>query len=162
MESLKHKTSCKTSCFFLNDAMFWRCFWKNIDVNVFDDALQNAKHRANDASNDVNRSPLGWRRSSPRNYLKMMNKEDSPITLADLAPDVGPKSPQGSGNPNHGAKNEESKLCHPVSPQWCFLCPHTLVVGHWMNVKPEMSVFVDFSKLFVASSFDISDVFTLN
>ena len=35
-----------------------RCFWKNIDVDVFDDVLQNAKHRANDASNDVNRPPL--------------------------------------------------------------------------------------------------------
>ena len=40
-----------------------RCFGdvfeeKNIDVNVFDDVLQNAKHRANDASNDVNRPPL--------------------------------------------------------------------------------------------------------
>ena len=32
---------------------------KNIDVDVFDDDLQNAKHRANDASNDVNRPPLG-------------------------------------------------------------------------------------------------------
>ena len=39
--------------------MFWRCFWKNIDVDVFDDVLQNAKHRAYDASNDVNRPPLG-------------------------------------------------------------------------------------------------------
>ena len=58
MEFLKPKTSCKTSCFFLNDAMFWRFFWKNIDVDVFDDVLQNAKHRANDASNDVNRPPL--------------------------------------------------------------------------------------------------------
>ena len=58
MEFLKPKTSCKTSCFFLNDAMFWRCFWKSIDVDVFDDVLQNAKHRAYDASNDVNRPPL--------------------------------------------------------------------------------------------------------
>ena len=58
MGFLKPKTSCKTSCFFLNDAMFWRCFWKNIDVDVFDDVLQNAKHRAYDASNDVNRPPL--------------------------------------------------------------------------------------------------------
>ena len=41
--------------------MFWRCFWKNIDVDVFDDVLQNAKHRANDAYNDVNRPPLGGR-----------------------------------------------------------------------------------------------------
>ena len=31
---------------------------QNIDVNVFDDVLQNAKHWANDASNDVNRPPL--------------------------------------------------------------------------------------------------------
>ena len=38
--------------------MFWRCFWKNIDVDVFDDVLQNAKHRAYDASNDVNHPPL--------------------------------------------------------------------------------------------------------
>ena len=37
MEFLKPRKSCKTSCFFLNDAMFWRCFWKkNIDVNVLD------------------------------------------------------------------------------------------------------------------------------
>ena len=58
IEFPKPKTSWKTSCFFLNDAMFWRCFWKNIDVDVFDDVLQNSKHRANDASNDVNRPPL--------------------------------------------------------------------------------------------------------
>ena len=58
MELLKPKTSCKTLCFFLNDAMFWQCFWKNIGVDVFDDVLQNAKHRANHASNDVNRPPL--------------------------------------------------------------------------------------------------------
>ena len=30
---------------------------KNIDIDVFDDVLQNTKHRANDASNDVNRPP---------------------------------------------------------------------------------------------------------
>ena len=41
--------------------MFWRCFWKNIDVDVFEDVLQNAKHRAYDASNDVNRPPLSKR-----------------------------------------------------------------------------------------------------
>ena len=58
MEFPKPKTSWKTSCFFLNDAMFWRCFWKNINVDVFDDVLKNAKHRANNASNDVNRPPL--------------------------------------------------------------------------------------------------------
>ena len=38
-----------------------RCFGvvfeRNIDVDVFDDVLQNTKHRANDASNDVNRPP---------------------------------------------------------------------------------------------------------
>ena len=28
MEFLEPKTSSKTSCFFLNDEMFWRCFWK--------------------------------------------------------------------------------------------------------------------------------------
>ena len=38
--------------------MFQRCFKKNIDVDVSDDVLQNAKHRAYDASNNVNRPPL--------------------------------------------------------------------------------------------------------
>ena len=37
---------------------FGDVFEKNIDVDVFDDVLQNAKHRANDACNDVNRPPL--------------------------------------------------------------------------------------------------------
>ena len=55
MESLKPKTSCKTSCFFVNDAMFLK---KNVNVDVFDDVLQNAEHRANDASNDVICLPL--------------------------------------------------------------------------------------------------------
>ena len=54
----KPKTSWKTSRFFHNDAKFWRCFWKNIDVNIFDDVRQNAKRRANDTSYDVNRPPL--------------------------------------------------------------------------------------------------------
>ena len=54
------KTSRKTSHFLLNDAMFQRCFEKNIDLDVFDDVWKNPKHRINDASNDVNRPPLGW------------------------------------------------------------------------------------------------------
>ena len=37
---------------------FGDVFEKNIDVDVFDDVLQNAKRRAYDASNDVNRPPL--------------------------------------------------------------------------------------------------------
>ena len=32
---------------------------KTIDINVFNDVLQNAKHQAYDASNDVNRHPRG-------------------------------------------------------------------------------------------------------
>ena len=52
------KTSRKTSHFLLNDAMFQRCFEKNIDLDVFDDVWKNPKHRINDASNDVNRPPL--------------------------------------------------------------------------------------------------------
>ena len=44
------------------------CFgnvYENIDIDVFDDVLQNAKHRANDASSDANRPPLPvqWRLS---------------------------------------------------------------------------------------------------
>ena len=53
------KTSRKTSHFLLNDAMFQRCFEKNIDLDVFDDVWKKPKHRINDASNDVNRPPLG-------------------------------------------------------------------------------------------------------
>ena len=52
------KTSRKTSHFLLNDAMFQRCFEKNIDLDVFDDVWKNPKHHAHDASNDVNRPPL--------------------------------------------------------------------------------------------------------
>ena len=37
---------------------FGDVFEKNVDVDVLDDVLQNAKHRANDASNDANRPPL--------------------------------------------------------------------------------------------------------
>ena len=35
-------------------------------VDVFDDVLQNAKHRAYDASNDVNRPPLAGRATSEK------------------------------------------------------------------------------------------------
>ena len=42
-------------------------FGKNIDANVFDDVLQNAKHRTkNDASIDVNRPPLRVAGDAPR------------------------------------------------------------------------------------------------
>ena len=44
-------------------------FEKNIDVDVFDDVLQNPKHRANDASNDVNRPPLRRARRNRRLVL---------------------------------------------------------------------------------------------
>ena len=37
---------------------FGDVFEKNIDDDVFDDVLQNAKHRAYDASKDVNSPPL--------------------------------------------------------------------------------------------------------
>ena len=43
---------------------------KNIDVDVFDDVLQNAKNRANDASNDINRLPLIY---SNRQTLSSIN-----------------------------------------------------------------------------------------
>ena len=59
------KTSRKTSHFLLNDAMFQRCFEKNIDLDVFDDVWKNPKHCAHDASNDVNRPPLPSHLPSP-------------------------------------------------------------------------------------------------
>ena len=52
------RTSRKTSHFLLNDAMFQRCFEKNIDLDIFDDVWEKPKHRINDASNDINRPPL--------------------------------------------------------------------------------------------------------
>ena len=77
MEFPKPKTSWKTSCFFLNDVIFWRCFWKNIEVDVFGDVLQNAKHRANDASNEVNCPPL----YTSDNLLKLFSWSVKPLTL---------------------------------------------------------------------------------
>ena len=83
MEFLKPKTSYKTSCFFLKNAMFCRCFWKNIDVDVFDDVLQNAKHRVYDASKDVNRPPLLARGSK---FLQVPKLTSSPCPGASNLP----------------------------------------------------------------------------
>ena len=83
MEFLKPKTSCKTSGFFLNDAMFWRFFWKNINVDVFDDVLQNTKHRANDASNDVNRPPLIC--NARRHHVRVTVSRDTGPSASGLA-----------------------------------------------------------------------------
>ena len=58
MEFLKHKKHVKHLAFSLTMRCFGDVFEKNIDVDVFDDVLQNAIHRANDAPNDVNRPPL--------------------------------------------------------------------------------------------------------
>ena len=38
--------------------------------------------------------------------------ENSPVALAHPRSDVGTESPQGSRNPNHSSKDEESKLSH--------------------------------------------------
>ena len=46
---------------------FGDVFLKTIDVDVFDDVLQNAKHWAYDASNDVNRPPL-WQAGVGMSY----------------------------------------------------------------------------------------------
>ena len=68
-------------------------FEKNIDVDVFDDVLQNAKHRANDASNDVNRPPLDAARSSAIKF----NVKASIIAhfLLKLSPDLQRVTPCG-------------------------------------------------------------------
>ena len=71
------KTSRKTSHFLLNDAMFQRCFEKNIDLDVFDDVWKNPKHRINDASNDVNRPPLGGGHSKRNFFLFQLLHIDS-------------------------------------------------------------------------------------
>ena len=41
---------------------FVKCFSKILPPDVLDDVFQKAKHRTNDASNDVNRPPLGRHR----------------------------------------------------------------------------------------------------
>ena len=78
--------------------MLWRCFRKNIDVDVFDDVLQNAKHYTNDASNDVNCPPLPFQK------------------VFDLAPQTAVPANQGD---NHKDDNKEShqqkdKVKHPA------------------------------------------------
>jgi len=53
MEFPKPKTSHNFFALFLTMQFFGDVFEKNIDLDVFDDVLQNAKHRENDASNYV-------------------------------------------------------------------------------------------------------------
>ena len=43
---------------------------------------------------------------------KNVRNENSPVALAHPRSDIGAESPQGSGNPNHSSKDEESKLSH--------------------------------------------------
>ena len=38
-----------TMMIMINDAIFSRCFWQNIDLNVLDDVWKNPKHNAHDA-----------------------------------------------------------------------------------------------------------------
>ena len=55
--NLKHRA--KTLHFLLSNAMFCTMFFlKTLSPYVFDDVLQKAKHRTNNASNGVNRPPL--------------------------------------------------------------------------------------------------------
>ena len=56
----------------------------------------------------------------------------SPIALAHLGPDVRAKSPQGGRHPDHGSKDEESKLSHLLlsGQDKGFLRPLTAEVGH--------------------------------
>ena len=54
--NLKH--CVKTLHFLLNDAMFWTMFFNFQRCNDLTMFQKNAKHRANDASNDVHRPPL--------------------------------------------------------------------------------------------------------
>ena len=57
-------------------------FLKNIDVGVFDDVLQNAKHLANNASNDVNRPPLQPGRFQSKDkskWLAVMGRLKEPV-----------------------------------------------------------------------------------
>ena len=56
-QDLKHHG--KHRAFSITMRCFGDVFEKNI-VYILDDVFQNAKHRANDAPNDVNRPPLVW------------------------------------------------------------------------------------------------------
>ena len=44
--------------------------------------------------------------------VRILSKYYLPVTLADFGPHISPKTSQGSRNPDHGAKDEESKLRH--------------------------------------------------
>ena len=63
---------------------------------------------------------------------KRENPGHSPVALAHLGPDVGAKSPQGGRHPDHGSKDEESKLSHLLlsGQDKGFLRPLTAEVGH--------------------------------
>ena len=88
---LAPKTSRKTSHFLLNDAMFQRCFEKNIDLDVFDDVWKKPKHRINDASNDVNRPPLlphpspNYHQSQKLEFCSYLCPKKCPSLLQKLA-----------------------------------------------------------------------------
>ena len=59
-------------------------------------------------------------------------KDILPVALAHLGPDVRAKSPQGGRHPDHGSKDEESKLSHLLlsGQDKGFLRPLTAEVGH--------------------------------
>ena len=70
MKFSKPKTSYKYRVSFLTMRCFGDVFEeKNIDIDVFDDVLQNTKHHANYASDDVNRPPLHSNQMSEYIYL---------------------------------------------------------------------------------------------
>ena len=71
VDFMKSKISCKNSELLLNDPMFLK---KTLPSDVFDNVLQTAKHRTNDASKDVNHPPLLRHASSAcafLNYLRL-------------------------------------------------------------------------------------------
>ena len=79
-----------------------------INVNVFDDVFQNAKHRAYDASNDVNCPPLSVQQALhpvpkvPYSYLLNVLLQSPPqYEIQRLHSPGAPGGPEAPGAPDH-------------------------------------------------------------
>ena len=68
---------------------------------------------------------LSIRMTMIRMVMMSVEKDNLPVALAHLGPDVGAKSSQGSRDADHSAQNKKSKLSHPQFWQ----CLHTSRAG---------------------------------
>ena len=75
---------------------------------------------------------LSSRMTMIRMVMMSVEKDNLPVALAHLGPDIGAESPQGSRHPDHSSKDEETKLSHLLfsGQDKGFSRPLTAEVGH--------------------------------